>query len=364
MNRLLLLPLLATIACGSIETTPADEPAPPLPPTDGLVASGDGFAEDPYAPGSRWYAYDGTSHAVTPRPESYLVRRGDDAWLVRILSYYDAQGRSGVVSMELRAHAGEGGWADPVALTTSANIKERPVCVDLDAAAEAPCAPGAELALRTDRRVVPPAGFAVANPAIYAITHADDAAPLAVTTVSDSDLDALVLDQSTPDADAARSPDASRVGWLHDSAEQAPRADVQLQATASMELVQWQVASLDTDALILNVRCAPLASVEDAQEPLSGRSITPLTIQLPAGDASGVYVRLCGEAAGVIAPITAPQAGLWPDNSTFDLIVEQRAGRVAVRPAPGALLHNWTRAAGQGSSAMDPAPAPPAALWE
>jgi hypothetical protein len=367
-----LLPLLALIAaCGNIETTPVEDPSPaPLPPSDGLLASGEGFDEDPYTPGSRWYIYDGTTHSITPRPELYAARRGDAAWLVRIKSYYDAQGRSGVVSMELRER-GAAGWSAWSPLTTSANVQEQRVCIDLDARAEAPC-DDAEIALRIDWRVVPPAGFAVANPAIYALAHHSDPAPLSLAIIPASSLDDAAddaaidaaIDAATPAADAARDLVGSRVGWLHDRAGLPPRRDVQLQATANMELVQWQVDRVDGLTITLNARCAPLSATPDAQVALSEYAANTLAVTLPPGDQSGVYVRLCGEGAGEVGPITAARAGLWPDTKTFDLIVEQVAGRVAIRPAPGDLLHSWTRGAGAGADVMDPAPTPPAQLWE
>jgi hypothetical protein len=353
------------VACGSIETTPLPEDDPVIrPPADGLAASGVGFREDPYAPGSSWYSYDGTTHAITPRAETYGFTRGESAWLLRVDSYYDRQGRSGILSFALRARAQDGSWSAPAALTTSANIKQGPVCLDLDALAEAPCDSEAEVVLRTDWRVVPPAGFAVANPAIYALTHHADAQPLA-TFILDADAfgapDTLDLSALKPAPDAARDPLASRVGWLHERADEAPRQDVQLQATANMELVQWQLTALNGANLSLAVRCAPLASTQDAQASLADVPVRSLTITVPA---SGGYVRLCGDTAGLASAIDDPRAGRWPDTKTFDLIVEQRDGRLVMRPAPGQLLHNWTRGAGAGSIAMDPAPAPPAALWE
>jgi hypothetical protein len=380
MIRHITICLVASLltACGSIETTPPPDqnPAPSIP-SDGLIAASQGFGEDPYSPGSRWYNYDGRSHVVTPRDQVYLLSRpsADDAtvYMLRILSYYDEQGRSGYFQAELRTPSTS--WR---ALPITANVKERPICIDLDRAAEVGCDSAvAQIVLRTDWRVVPAAGFSIANPAIYPLTHFTDAHPWRVTIVPSQhaqddakSIDALISELG-PDPDAAADPRASRVGWLHDAPDDSPRPDVQIQANARSELIQWQVRELEavSSALVFGVRCVPLAASSSAQVPFSDASITSLTVTLPAEAQdgwSGAYIKLCGQDAGVVEPFSERRAGLWPDTRSFDLIIERYQSRVSIRPAPGNVLINWSRAVehpeGRDPTEMIDAPTP-VDLW-
>jgi hypothetical protein len=49
--------------------------------------------------GDGWYAYDQTSHVLTPRANVYFVRTSGGVFALRFLSYYDAAGTSGFVKL-------------------------------------------------------------------------------------------------------------------------------------------------------------------------------------------------------------------------------------------------------------------------
>jgi hypothetical protein len=67
------------------------------------AADGDDANEDPdyaFEQGDGWYAYDVTSHVLTPRPLVWVIRTGDDAVVkLAIEDYYDDAGTSGVFTL-------------------------------------------------------------------------------------------------------------------------------------------------------------------------------------------------------------------------------------------------------------------------
>ncbi len=73
-------------------------------PDDGWMADGpdgDDMGEEPDRVFDTWYAYDETTHVLTPEPGIYYVRSGDGEryYAVAVEGYYDAAGSSGHVAL-------------------------------------------------------------------------------------------------------------------------------------------------------------------------------------------------------------------------------------------------------------------------
>ncbi len=72
------------------------------PPTSGWISDGPDGADDGGEPdyafeqGDGWYAYDGATHQLTPRPMVWVVRSDADQVIALVIErYYDAAGSSG-----------------------------------------------------------------------------------------------------------------------------------------------------------------------------------------------------------------------------------------------------------------------------
>ena len=73
------LAMASLLAC-EIETTPEDdggEQAELVASGDGLERAASGLTPELYGPGSSWYDYDSTTHALSPKDLVYVVRHGD-----------------------------------------------------------------------------------------------------------------------------------------------------------------------------------------------------------------------------------------------------------------------------------------------
>ena len=363
-------PALALMACGGPEAAPPDDPdVRSRGQFDGLEAAAEGFGFDPYGVGASWYVYGGASHTLTPRREVYAASRDGALALLEVVSYYDDMGESGYFTLRADSYDGSG-WSGVREFTTSTNVKDERTCVALSPAEEVGCDDArAALVLRSSWRVVPEAGFPVREPALLAKAHfalpENAQTTLSVldgTTLDEVERDEAALGALAPLADAGLDPAASRVGWIHDAAGEPPRGEANLHVTANMQLAHWRVAGVDGLSVDLEARCqsASWAMQQELPEQTATGSVT-----LPAGDYSGALVTLCdpdapGEPPALVDTLDAPQDGSWPDTRTFDVIVEQVDGRVAIRPAPGSLLVNWTRFAGASDFARPEA----SRVWE
>lgn len=85
-----------------IATSPLALAALTEPPSEGWVSDaddGDDEGSDPdyaFEQGAGWYAYDGQTHVLTPRPITWVVRTTDDAAIALVIAgYYDDAGTSG-----------------------------------------------------------------------------------------------------------------------------------------------------------------------------------------------------------------------------------------------------------------------------
>lgn len=88
---------VAVMALGDLDLT---EVSPDAAGTWMSDAEGDPALER----GDGWYAYDPTTHVVSPRPITYLLRTGDGALrALRIESYYDSFGTAAKLQVRWRA---------------------------------------------------------------------------------------------------------------------------------------------------------------------------------------------------------------------------------------------------------------------
>lgn len=360
------LAMASLLAC-EIETTPEDdggEQAELVASGDGLERAASGLTPELYGPGSSWYDYDSTTHALSPKDLVYVVRHGDALTLLELLSYYDERGSSGFFSLRAVTHDGEQ-WGDVFEKSLARNVKEELVCLDVATLEESACDKAA-IALATAWRPLPEAGFAVKEPAFYALSHysqpEEERIQIAATRAASLDevaLDRDALDALDPLASASMTPNDSLIGWIQDAPEAPARQDVHLQVTANMMAAQWFAKNIsvedDTISLTLVARCQKLSL--DDQQPF-GETATEGTVRLDAtGSHDAVLVQLCDPELAEPSfaqqpPAVWPLAGQWPDTKSFDLIVEHLEGRLAIRAAPANLVYNHTLATGEGGEML------------
>ncbi len=370
---------LVVAGCGGIETTEdadnvPDGEAPDEGPT-GVELAALGFGEDPYEIGATWYHYDNITHTLSARSVVYAVERGQDVTFVRVENYYNAQGVSGFFSLQART-AG----AEVESLTLSNSVKETEVCVSLSPLAEVACAdPKAALVLRTSWRVVPEAGFAVSNPGLFNTAHfaQPEGERQTITSLDAEDLGdeqglLTLLAAAKPNPSAASERRHARFGSIFTDGGQL-HSDIHIQATAGMQAVQWQLSQVvegqGAVELSFNVLCAPLAMSPTLQEAFEPGQDTLQKVSIETSSPYSVsLVRFCDpdthqSAMSVEASAAEPFAGLWPDERSFDLMIEQFAGDVSIRLSPGNLMWNWTRGDEGGSQQFVPLVLPES-LWE
>ena len=286
---------------------------------------------EPFTIGTSWYQYDGRTHILTAWDETWAVVHDDGAFALQVRSYYDERGTSGLPSFDVR-HWDESAnaWAAPRVVRTTSNIKDGRVCLDLDDGAEVACGNGAhELVLRTERRAVPPAGFAIQNPAFYLAEHLP--APHVVR------LDGSPNRADLPDPASLRALPALR------SAQHDPTAGYIMndpdgtwdQALGSMTVARWRRTAATDTSMTFEARCVPAGVSRDATQPLSEAPLRTGTIDFEPGQL--VLATLC--AGDAPATLTTGERGWdasWPDTGTFDLMIDARHSPPALLAAPGA----------------------------
>lgn len=343
LGRSVLVASLALGACGDIETTPsADDEA------TALEAASSELRLERFGIGAAWYSYDESTHVLTPRPFAYLFEwTGRPAALVTIESYYGDDGLSGRFTLGVRNWLGAA-WEPVKRVAMAGNVKDGPVCLRLDLGAEVGCDRGFDVALRTDLRVVPAAGFAVANPALYAHGHlwAGGEAP-AITRVPLGDVgappdapeDLRAIGTAVPSALAQ-----ADAGVLTSTAPGVRNAwnSTWLLATADMRLAHVGLAQRDGQVVVEAV-CAPLGATPAEQAALPLGEPGALAVSPPSGGAATSYqvalVDLCGGDGAPQVTLTQDAAfdGLWPSASEFDLMLEWSGSEWRVLLSPGVL---------------------------
>lgn len=310
---------------------------------------------------SNWYVYDGATHALSPEPVRYQVRSLAFAAELEIITYYNERGESGFFTFRVRvASPDASGWGASTTVRLETSVKEQPVCVDLRSPAVVDCTAPHDMVARTDRRVVPAAGFAVVEPAIYVVARQGEPAPEVRSLPSDTVVAPDAATTGTLVLDALAAPANSVLGPVPALLETASV----LHATTDMFLAQWHIVDVsqtdDATVAHLRVRCVPLATAPIAQEPL--HSIEPVSVELtipPTEANEWVRIDLCNSEGGPRVLESTATAALWPAGELFDLLAATRDGSLVWIAGPGSLVHVPANDAGGEL----PAVTPPASLW-
>lgn len=296
------------------------------------------FVSESLGVGSAWYLYESTTHVLTPRPETYLIRLQDSAAEIAVLSYYDVRGESGYFALRYRFW-NNGAWGSPETVEFSQNVKTTPLCLDRNLQ-PCDCSPqNTLLVLRADSRVIPAAGFTVAEPGIYLHPSGDDV--LGIWKIPGEFGNSL--DPAALSVNGALQPHARLLAAhaaLSDlTGNNAPSATV-LQATTSMHLAWWNLArwaqSESTLELTLAVRCGSLEMSAETQEIPAASSQITTTLQIPVVESGSTFIALCGDEGTRITETVDGQVVVWPSSRSFDLWVEFVQGVPSLLASPGA----------------------------
>lgn len=347
--------------CDLEDTSPPTPEKPARPEQTGRALARTGFHEEPRGIAASWYDYDGTTHSVSPSPAVFGWRTGARVALFEVMSYYDARGTSGLLTLRGRVFNGEQ-WDEVTTLTLGANIKAQPACLRLAPLAEVPCDASpdqADLVARIAWRALPDGGFAVADPSLLATAReADGEAPELFEVKTETLEDAVALGDEALRAiealpDAAREPAHGLVGWLHEPEDDTPYGLEHVQVTGAMKAARWRVTRVDRDASTLTIAAEVTCQrVDYGDQPAfddSTRQEVTFTLPLDAKHTAAL-ARWCDPEAeaSVSGEVVARREGLWGarwpdglDTRGFDVSVEQRDGRAAILIAPGNLLWSW-----------------------
>lgn len=133
-------------AAGLMACSPGTGPGGGGPSGDGTLGpvALERFQQDRYAIGAKWFQYSPEGHVLTPYPDAYVLRLGDEDppryVALRILSYYDrSTGESGLFTLALAEWDGSA-WGAEEEWVTPRNVKAGgPLCVDVLARKERDC---------------------------------------------------------------------------------------------------------------------------------------------------------------------------------------------------------------------------------
>jgi hypothetical protein len=298
----------------------------------------DRFVSESLGVGSAWYLYESTTHVLTPRPETYLIRLQDVAAEIDVLSYYDVRGESGYFALRHRFW-NNGVWDAPETVEFSQNVKTTPLCLDRNLQ-PSDCGPqNTLLVLRADSRVIPAAGFTVAEPGIYLHPSGEDVIGIwKIPGEFGNSLDPAALSVHGALQPHARLL-AENAAFSDLIGEDTEPATV-LQATTSMHLAWWNLAEWneggDTLELTLNVRCGSLEMSAETQEIPDASSQTTTTLQIPVVESGSTFIALCGDEGTRITETVEGQVVVWPSSRSFDLWVEFVQGVPSLLASPGA----------------------------
>jgi hypothetical protein len=344
------------LAC-DIETTPQADAGADAGSDVGADVTGpdieEQFAQESYGIGASWYAYDSQTHSLTPHPRVYRATRGDRAWAFDVVTYYNDEGESGYFRLRVSERS-DGSWTQPETIQLESSVKDAPVCVDLDASATVPCDdPAGDLVLRTDLRVVPAAGFAVQNPAIYAATHFSDEMPVSLSVQDADDIESVGDDWRTLQ-NSATTPNATLLS-TYVPEQDGETSPLFLQAVGTFDVALWRMTPT-ADGLMIESTCVELSSDPSNQAPLTTDDLTSVDVSWPRD--GGHLLSLCGEGGpSVVSSYDSAHRGNWPRTDGFALFIEQYDGEQSLRVAPGQLI--WT----DGQEGFDGLVSVPEHLW-
>jgi hypothetical protein len=182
----------------------------------------EGFQQDRYAMGTKWYAYEPGAHVLTPYPQAFILRDEDSATTryaaFRVKSYYDENtAESGLFTLALSFWE-NGAWTDEQEWETPRNVKNTgPMCVDIFSESEKGCdANGWQLSLRNVQYMAVFSGIVVNNAGVFVRSAAatDDYGRVLITHIDDKpSLDGLPDPTTIPLLDDAPPPDFLTTDW-------------------------------------------------------------------------------------------------------------------------------------------------------
>jgi hypothetical protein len=370
LNNILTIVALTLLlaACGDIETTPTESPGNErtIPEsTTKLRATPNGFTEEAYGVAAKWYNYRSETHVLDPKNFVYMVDGPEAHVLLEIVSYYNDQGDSGYMTIRAKKVA-ESDLGSTQKLQIEGSVKKGRVCLNVQSLETTSCnSDNWEVLFRTDYRIVPAAGFAPSNPAIYFAGHWSQDEKVEISRIEAEKMKD-VTSESLEDATELRSAQHSRLdSMLGTFPEDRLPSDVFVQATPSQKVVQWQVTDITDGELEIRSRCADLATSPGQQTSLSDNEIATQTYEL--SDGSKQYAvqlaSICNGDLVLEQSKSEPFEGLWPSTKTFSLLIEQTGDERSLRLPPGHLFWNATaNAEGQPEDLEDVKI--PAQLWE
>lgn len=328
-----------------------------------------GSATEDWGIGDKWYDYNFNKHSVTPRPYSWVVRMGESAiYHMRVIRYYDDFGQSGAPSMAIQTWDGSQ-FGDEKIWQAEHKVSDDAICVDFESATSVPCSGPHDLIWRTDKRPVPEVGFSINNPSFYVVrapgvqvfqlltTDAPAQLPTSDNSIPSSQCstdNVIIPGAATSEAQDTQHEDCATKPWLVQSVfdeDATPIVPIEaliggksvFQLTATLHLAQW-AADLDeeNDKLHIHARCTPAEYSIGCTKPLTSQ---PKSITIPLDETTGkkwTFVDLCGVDSNETDDVYQPtmtqadtlQAGQWPQNDGFELLIQRDEGKLRVWISP------------------------------
>lgn len=357
----------------------------------------DGTATENWGISDLWYDYEFDGHKVSPRDISWVVRTPDDeAYFMHVKRYSGDTGHSAMPAMDIQKWDTENKrFGDATRWNAQERVTETRVCLNLDDANSTSCDGDYDILWRTDKRPVPEVGFAPSNPGLYVERRhglkvyqykgktPPETLPVDENTISSKQ---CAVEQSFV-TDGGQTPentgeeevpsDCDILPWRVESAfdehaiplltlsELGDKQSI-FQLTANLYASQWHAAIDEVEStLTIDTRCVYATSQQACSEPMD-MDAQRITIDLESAD-QWTFVSLCelpdavlktiyGEDANDPADPTVEEdplcennsdhapcithrqndlrAGAWPDNRTFDLVVQTTDEDVYVWIAP------------------------------
>lgn len=367
----LLLLLVVGSGCGA-----SGGPEPEPLPDGAFVLDASAFVRDQPAVGADWYNYDGNTHAVTPKEQSYIVRQvveGQARYAAfRVVSYYDSEtAESGRFSLESSVY--DGSWGAPDAWKVGQNIRhDGAACVDLFARQDVDCSGTRwHVQFRVFPLLIPEASLVVGNPGIF-VRSVDGFASLEtihVATHGETDLAAL------PEPGALETIAAAEQGW-HDvawnrnhfatnlphqgmalgsklsTAQSSDIGDVVFLLTPSQALVRM-VAHIDAEAGVVDIEHAVAAFDLETVHYFPFAEKVTSTLALPAAGEM-TYLAFDTGALSEVQAASPVQSQLTPPfEKDWAVAMENTASSIRLVLSPSSAIYNATAEGAADASAFD-----------
>lgn len=332
--------LLCTACGNSIDRTGLDKDPTVLP---------DGVNVESWGIGDRWYNYEfqgQAAHTVLPAERAFLVQHPTHGTLIfGVTNYYHIiTGESAMPTVAFRRWNGNA-WGERVLWTAPSRIYNGELCLSFEGFTSVDCtSDNYDLIWRSNNRPVPEMGFAIGNPGIYVT-------PGAGITVHRFDNYRLFSNQSkdvlpeSPEL-ALGQDGVEQVGTPLDAAPNPMLPTERLiegasifQLTADLRFVEWGAAltpaGADNDASVtFSARCVAAARTAVDTPDFTGAP-SDLALTLADETQRWTFIDLCGdEGPEVVQSSDSLAMGQWPNNTTFDLVLENIGTNFRVYVAP------------------------------